>query len=391
MLMACCLLGCASTPDPTRKDIATAEKLASDQGPAANLKPYYQRLYFEGESQATLNQMRLAFAAMEQAEWKDAGRALDEVIRDIEALGPADPRSREALSHFESEDIKKFKGETHERAMAYLLRGLLYLKEKDLQNARACFKSVQIQDAAKNDPSLQGNWASADWLEGWCNWNLGERSAAQQCWDRSNQRLSTRNRLPRPSETDNAVCIALLGFGPVKIPKGDHGELLSYREGASRTARVKLKIKEVFKAIPMVEDLFVQASSRGRRLMDQVNEEKADVRSGTETAGDVFITGGMGTTIGGVVADDTDVAVIGLGVTAAGAVTKGIASSIKPKADTRTWDLLPARIHILPFTLPTDANSLEFQLLDEQGGRSGERKVQISHSAPPEIILLIER
>ena len=106
-LLFCLLSSCTTTSDPTRTTLDSADKLASEQKAPDGLKPYYQRLYWEGETGATLNRMRLASAAIEQKLWEDAEHALDDVIRDIETLAPADPRSRQALSTFDAEDIKR--------------------------------------------------------------------------------------------------------------------------------------------------------------------------------------------------------------------------------------------------------------------------------------------
>ncbi len=381
--------GCASGPDPTRRDLGSSERMAGEQNAPAKLKPYYQRLYMEGESNATLNRMRLASAAIEQGEWKDAELSLDDVIRNVEALGPADERSREALSKFESEDIKRFKGEAYERSMAYFLRGLLYLRADSFDNARACFKSVQVFDAAKTDPKLHGNWASADWLEGWCNWNLNEKNAAQECWERAKRHSSTPLSIPSPD--DNTLCVALLGFGPIKIPTGDQGERLDYRAGNSKTLHVRVKVNGVSKSPVKMEDLLAQASGRGLRQMDVVNEGKADTKASADTAGDVLILGGAGATVGGSVAGDTTVAAAGLGAAAAGMITKGIASGIHPKADTRTWDLLPASIQILPLNLPQGDQSLDVQFLNDKGNVVSEKKIVSPNSSRPRLLLLIER
>jgi len=377
LLMACCFLGCASSSDPTRRDLATAQQLASDPNLPENLRPYYQRLYWEGESNATLNRMRLASVAIQREHWRHAERALDEVIRDIEALGPADARSRQALSEFHPEDIKKFKGEPYERSMAYFLRGLLYLRAKDWSNARACFKSVQIQNLS---------WAGADWLEGWCARQLNETSEAERCWERAG-----RAHLAPPSDSDRVLCVALLGWGPIKIPEGKQGERLAYRKTSSQTTQARVQWDSSSKSISLADDLYLQATGRGLRHMDAVNKEKADAKEGAQTAGDILTIGGAGTAIAGAVGGDTTVAAAGLGAVAVGMATQGVASSMQPKADTRTWDLLPGRIGILPLTPSSSKQILRFQFLDENGGVIRERKINVQADSQPELILFTER
>jgi hypothetical protein len=380
------LSGCTTASDPTRMDLASAGKVASELTVPESLKPYYQRLYWEGESNATLNRMRLVSAAIQEDEWTVAENELTQVIQAIEALGPADERSRKALSKFQEEQIKKFKGERYERAMAYFLRGVLYLRTEEWDNARACFKSVQIQDVAKPDAGYEGTWASAHWLEGWCNMKLNEASVANECWTRA-QRLN--GSFPRVSQKENVLCMALLGRGPAKIPKGKYGQELTYRGYPPENSGVRIYRAGDFKVFWKAEDLFLQASTQGRRHMDDVNLAKADTRGVTDAAGDLAMIGGAGTAIGGAVNDDTTVAAIGLGVVAAGVATKGIASTIKPMTDARTWDLLPAEIHLLPLEVKEN-EKLEFELLDEKGRVLEKRDVSLT-KVSPNLVLLIER
>lgn len=387
------LTGCASTPDPTKMDLSTAEQAASKHQASSDLKPYYQRIYMEGESNSTLNRMRLASAAMEYHQWNDAEQALDEVINEIETVGKADERSQKALSKFDSEEIKRFKGEAYERSMAYFLRGLLFLRVQQWENARACFKSVQFQDAAKQDPKMRQNWASADWLEGWCSWQLGENSNAQDAWKRSNNH-HIKIQIPPPEKNTDVLCVALLGFGPVKNPQGKYGELLGYSPAISDTFKVAAfhhPSTQPQTDFVKCEDLYEQAASRGKRYMDTVNEDKADVRQSTEIAGDVLTTGGMGAAIGGAVSGDDQATIAGLGAMTAGVATKGIASAINPKADTRTWDLLPASIHLASFSAPTKAENIQFRFFDNKSRLLRTEEIEIQKQKMPQIILLIER
>jgi tetratricopeptide (TPR) repeat protein len=390
--LSCALLlilitGCASRPDPTRRDLSVSAQMAT--GAPEGLRPYYQRLYWEGETNGTLNRMRLASAAMDQQEWKEAEHALDDVIRAIEARGPADERSRKALNAFDPEEIKRFKGEAYERSMAYFLRGILYLREQNWSNARACFKSVQFQDAAKNDPAEKGTWASADWLEGWCNANLGQTEAAQECWNRAKQnRLHS---LSPPRAENHIVCVALLGFGPVKITKGRQGEHLAYKKSFSTAKKVQVRNGGDSQSLSCAEDLTSQATSRGLREMDLANEDKADIQTGTDVAGDVLVVGGLGATVGGAVAHDSTAALAGLGAAAAGMITKGVASAIQTKADTRSWDLLPATIHVGSFSPPPKNKVLEIQLVDSRGFTIREESFPVKTDKEPQFILIMER
>jgi hypothetical protein len=383
------LSSCTSESDPTRMSLESADQLASTSTSSERLKPFYKRLYLEGESNATLNRMRLASAALECGEWKSAEESLDVIIPQIESLGPADPRSREALSNFSSEDIKRFKGEPYERAMVYLLRGILYMLREDWGNARSCLKSAQLQDLSSEGSNQEGDWASADWLEGWCNHMMGDISAAKESWARAEKHSG--GKLTAPSSNDSAICIAFLGYGPIKIRMGREGERLTYREGNSLSAVIKVKLNQEFKVVPQAENLFQQASSRGSRKMDEINEGKAETKETANTAADVLTTGGIGTTMGGAMAHDKNVAIAGLGAAAVGLITKAVSSSIKPKADVRTWNLLPATIHLTSFPLSSTQQSLDFEILDASGRAVHQQKFLTKDIPPSKIIFLTER
>ncbi|MDD2710377.1 MAG: hypothetical protein PHV34_20540 [Verrucomicrobiae bacterium] len=383
-LSACLILltaGCSSPGDPTRKGVDEAGRIAAEQTAPAPLKPYYQRIYMEGESMAVLNRMRLASAAMELGLWLEAERALMEVVRDVEALGPADARSRQALDDFHGEEVKRFKGEPYERAMAFYLRGLLYLRLKDWSNARACFKSVQFHGAPAGSKAGMF-WAGARWLEGWCNRQLGETDAAGCCWAET-----SRFGMPAPGGRDNLLLVALLGWGPVKVPTGEYGEKLEYREGPAGAAQFSWEGGGARKTSAGFDDLTAYANGRGRRHMDDVNAGKAETKGMVQTAGQVLTVGGGAAVLGGAVADDATVAVAGLGAAAAGMAAQGTASAINAKADTRAWDLLPARIGILSVHVPAGQLKGCVRFLDVKGGQVREVKVEREMGTEPEFWL----
>ena len=53
---------------------------------------------------------------------------------------------------FAAERTKPFIGEPYERVMAYYYRGILYWRDGQPDNARACFRSGQVIDS---DPSAR--------------------------------------------------------------------------------------------------------------------------------------------------------------------------------------------------------------------------------------------
>lgn len=380
--------GCATEKDPSQLSYAAADEKAGLQTSSPTLKPYFVRLYQEGRDNAVLNRMRLVSAAIDEGDWNTAENQLDQIIPEIEALGPADAKSREALSNFKSEDVKKFKGEPYERAMVYFYRGLAYMRKNDWSNARACFKSVQLQDWSSKNPQ-SADWASADWLEGWCDHQLGEESNARECWARAGQH--SHGRLTAPSSEDNAICIGLLGYGPIKLSKGTYGEQLAYRENSSNATGAILKVGQNEITMPVAENIYAQASNRGVRRMDQINEDKASVKEDSNTAGDVLVGAGAVTAVGGSMSRSKNAEIAGLGALAAGLITKGISSAIKPKSDVRSWDLLPGTIVLKSFRLAPSEKSFEYKVTDRNGRIVRPYTISNSQVNESKIIVFTER
>jgi hypothetical protein len=245
-----------------------------------------------------------------------------------------------------------------------------------------------LQDISKDNSNQSGDWSSADWLEGWCDHMLKEDSAANEAWGRA--KAHSHEKLLPPSTEDNVVCIALLGFGPIKIQSGSYGEHLSYRNAHSDALQAAVKVNGQYKKMMPAENILAQATSRGLRKMDEINEEKADAKESSNTAGDILTGGGIAATMGGAMGHNKDAVLAGLGAAAAGLITKSISSGIKPNSDVRNWELLPASIHILPlhYESPT---SLEYQVLDRSGRVIRPYTISAASIPSSKIILIIER
>jgi len=68
---------------------------------------------------------------------------------------------------------KTFLGEPYERVMAYYYRGILYWMDGEPDNARACFRSAQLQDSDTVDKTYASDYALLDYLDGLASLKLG--------------------------------------------------------------------------------------------------------------------------------------------------------------------------------------------------------------------------
>lgn len=237
-----------------------------------------------------LVEYREGLAALRAGQYDRAKTCLDDAIRRIGGLlsGPDDAAAK-ARGLFTAESSKTFIGEPYERAMAYYYRGLLYWRDGELDNARACFRSAQLSDSEAEGAEHRGDFVVLDYLAGLASAKLGgdgsdafARAAAHSKRD-----------LPPYEAKANVVFFAEFGRGPAKYAGGDFGEQLRFRAGDSRVRSAVLTVggQEV-RFLPW-DDLTFQATTRGGRVMDYVLGRKAVFKGGADTVGDVALMGAV--------------------------------------------------------------------------------------------------
>ena len=308
-------------------------------------------------------QYRLAAADMRSGNYAEAKQMLDEALLTIGGIFGKDKNARKSRSYFGEESKKTFIGEPYERVMAYYYRGILYWMDGEPDNARACFRSGEIEDSSTAQGDFNADYVLLDYLDGLATVKLdGDGSDA---YKRSLK--SMRNGTPPPpyDKSANVLVFVEFGPGPIKAMSGEYGEELKFNTPESPSHSATLKVDNlVAKAFPY-DDLGFQAITRGGRVMDHVLANKAVFKSATETAGNVALQTGA---IAALASRDRTTQEVGLGLMAAGILSKIISSATTPQADTRMWDNLPhylsfASLHLAP---GTHTVTVEFQ------GRSGE-------------------
>ncbi len=177
-----------------------------------------------GQRNRVLNQMRAGLAAFEAGADKIAAASFDDALNYIEAIYADNPTAEKARSTFLPERTKEYKGESYERAMAFLYRGLLFLAEGDYGNARAVFQGGQLQDAFAEDQRYQSDFAILDVLSGWASQCEGNSVLARDFYQRAIQ-ARPGIYIPRPS--DRVLAIADIGLPPLKVGGGEYGEYLT--------------------------------------------------------------------------------------------------------------------------------------------------------------------
>jgi tetratricopeptide (TPR) repeat protein len=302
-------------------------------------------------------QYRMAQAHLRRGEYAQAREVLDEALARINAIYGPDKDARKARGYFEEESRKGFIGEPYERVMAFYYRGILYWRDGQPDNARACFRNGQIIDSDTESKTYAADYLLLDYLDGFVSDKLGDDGSDAR------KRADANAKMWRPPAFDqaaNAIFFLEYGDGPTKYATGEYQQELRFRCGGSRvrSARVTVNGREL--KAPPYDDLCFQATTRGGRVMDHILANKAVFKSATDTAGNVAIVGG------GVMAATTsgDAQIAGLGLLAAGLISKAISASTKPQADTRAWDNLPMHLSFTFAQLPPGQHTATIEFLD---------------------------
>src|SRR5436190_1942784 len=146
---ACALLfGCATT-EPTTS-------VESSSGTASAIQA----------KDLVLWQYRDGLAHLRKGEFADAKRLLDGAITTISGVRVNDKTAKQARGYFHRESKKTFLGEPYERVMAYYYRGILYWMDGEPDNARACFRSAQLEDSDAEQHTFASDYVLLDYLDG---------------------------------------------------------------------------------------------------------------------------------------------------------------------------------------------------------------------------------
>jgi tetratricopeptide (TPR) repeat protein len=326
------LVGCATVDQSARNWPRTGDALvdgraAIAQGPARD---------------KVLWQCRTAAVALRRGEYAEAKALLDDVLLTIGGISAKDPSARKARGLFRGEAVKTFRGEPYERAMAYFYRGVLYWMDGELDNARACFRSAQFQDSDTENKEYAGDYVLMDYLDGLATVKLGGDGADAA------KRAQESAKLFRPPGYDaqaNVFVFAEYGHGPTKYAPGQYLEQLRFRAGESAIRSVALKVNDWKVRLEPYDDLNFQATTRGGRVMDHVLGNKAVFKSATDKVGDAALFGGL------LLSTQKSTRDAGLGLAAAGLVSKLFSAAANPAADTRSWDNLPQYLSFAAFRL----------------------------------------
>lgn len=338
----------------------------------ANLHRLYAPVLTQGPRNIVLNHMRVGLAALEMKKFDLAAESFDQSLSRIETVYANNEKAEKARELWFKENIKDFKGEPYERAMAYYYRGLNYMVSGDYENARASFKGGMLQDAFAEDKQDRSDYAMLAYLEGWSSKCLGNSDLAKESFDEAEKIRPT---LVRPEENDDHLIIVETGNAPQKVAGGDFKEKLTFLRGKnSDESMLQLRYNGDTSELAPAEDLFIQASTRGGRPVDHILAGKVTFKENADATGDVLLTAGAATMgMGG-----SDEAVIaGAVMMLVGVIAKASAEAAQAEADVRVWDNLPDKIFLASAEYQSDSSDPSAYVLDSGGNVVADSEVAL--------------
>jgi hypothetical protein len=343
------LTGCASSAPP-KQNFATTGDPVIDGENAMNQAP---------EKDRVLWQYRTGLAALRRGNFAEAQRMFEDALTRVGGIIGPDKSGKQARSLFSEEAKKTFIGEPYERVMAYFYRGVLYWMNGEPDNARACFRNAQFQDSDTENREYANDWILMDYLDGLVTARLG--GDGSDAYQRA-QKSFKLGKLPEFSRSANTIAFFEFGQGPTKYATGEHSEQLRIRPGQSVVQGAWLKVDNKAVRIAPYDDVNFQAMTRGGRVMDHILANKAVFKSTTDAFGNAAIMGGAVTAAGVHGGEE-----VGLGLIAAGIVSKLVSAATTPQADTRTWDNLPGFLSFVALELPVGPHTATVEFTDVAG------------------------
>lgn len=330
------------TPTPVTPQLQAAASAFAQKTEPAELRPLYERLFIEGERNATLNLQRIGLAALALGKIDVAEKALDGAAFRIDLIYADNPEAQKAKSLWTAEKIKDYKGEPYERAMAFFYRGLAYAARGDFQNARAMFKQADYQDTVAEGEAFQGDFGLMPYMAGWASFCDGNRDMAKEFLQRAAK--GDRNYVDVSVEQPVLVLYET-GRAPFKYGAGRTGEALKWQphpipvQNAVAACGGEPNTCFVEKFV-VGADIGFQATTRGGRAFDAILGGKADFKEGAQNISKVGMTVGAASADVAMMTGNREMAGIAAIGMLAGLVAQGVADSTQTQADIREWEQL---------------------------------------------------
>jgi len=295
----------------------------------------------------------LGSAALQVGAEAEAFKALHRASRIMATLESTSSENARAI--LGAEATKTWKGDPYERCMNALYKGLLYWRRGDLDNASASFKRGLLADAWSEVGKSQEDFAALSFLLGWVSWLRGKDEQARYSFKAAAGIKPNNPYLADPHpDRDNVLIVADVGRGPKKYADGPGGSIARFApyDTPDKAIAVLVDGKRAGRS-RLATDLFHQAITRGKKVIDGIRQGKAVFKVGTAVTGAVLLNEGLRRRKNGMAAT-------GAGLLVLSALTNA-------KADTRYWSQLPGAVQILPLKIRPGRHRLTVRALNSRG------------------------
>ena len=359
------LTGCMDGPAPRPSIAYTGDPIVDGNAELAAAPPKDRVLWDD----------RIAVTALRLGNFDEAKAKLDDAIVKGGGIINNTADAAKARGLFHPEDTKTFIGEPYERVMDYYYRAILYWRDGEPDNARACYRTGQVLSSDVQTHQYKSDFMLLYYLEGLASEKLGEDASDIL----ARAQALTKRHLPPYNKDANVLVFAEYGHGPAKYAGGEYGEQLRFytEESPVRSARLTVDGRKIW--LPPYDNLNYQATTRGGRVMDHILGNKAVFKGTTDTVGNVAFLGAA------IAANQNsrqgNEAAVGLA--AIGLISKIASAATTPRADIRTWDNLPQFLSFAALKLAPGEHSGQIEYLTRDGDPEFTREVTITVPADP--------
>ena len=271
-----------------------------------------------------------------------------------------------ATSIWHGENSKVFKGDAHERATLYALLAISFMDRGEYEDAIRCVKNGLLADSA-NTKEVQYNsdYALLQYLGYVAASKSGDDAEATSYAKEMAKNLADR-KIPigkgsaaraffEKENIPDAFLVVWTGLPPTYVRGGEYEEIRYVAPGDTLVDFLTMETEGGQERIMAkgLGDVNFQATTRGGREMDEVLADKAAVKSGFKTSGNILIVAGLACVT--TVSDNwiAELAILGAGGTclALGGTCHLVGYCVNSKADVRSWRNLPGEFVIVPVKL----------------------------------------
>ena len=356
--------GCAGNKGHRDGQRAVADYLVGNYGGAVSL---LTPLSTKTDENFVLNNLRLGSAALAAYDLDAAESAFLRAYEVLNSVGVNDG-GRTLGAVLLSENIRVWRGEPFERAMANFYLGLVYYMQHDYSNARGAFENAlfKLRDygeaKGKDDRyrEQESNFALAYLMLAKSYQRLGRDDLASKNFARAVElRPDLKNVAdPETNGRSNVLLVIDFGYGPKKITTGD-GSIAGFsptpaQQGPPPPPVVYVDGRRLpvdVLGVPPV-DLLALAQDRRWQSLDTIKAIKSVVGSGLIAGGMIYAT------------QQNARPEIALATILGGALLKATSQS-----DVRQWEMLPRTVYLMPLELPPGTHDIAVEFPHVPGVR----------------------